>query len=240
MLIWCVTVFAAYFVKGVAGFGNSLVHMGVMAYFRDNAELTPIDLILTVPANLSLTWKYRRCLKRRIWLPAALAAVAMLIPGALILRDLDARIVKLIFGPLIILLGLNLLRKPEEPAGGQPERSRAVTWGLILLSGVVSGMFGIGALIAVAMARMVRDSRELKANMSAVFLADNAGRTLIYALTGLLTAESLLRSLLLAPAMAAGLFLGMRLAGRFSERTVRLCVVGVLVASGVLLIAANL
>ena len=163
-----------------------------------------------------------------------------LLPGALLLRHTDPRIVKLLFGPAVILLGLNMLRPAREAADVRSPGGRIVTWGLVVLAGIMSGMFGIGALTTAAMGRMTSDMKELKANLSAVFMADNACRLVIYAFTGILTREGLLRALQLTPAMALGLLLGMACAGRISEHAVRLCVVAVLVASGILLIVNNL
>ena len=240
MLIWQLTILASYFVKGVAGFGNSLVHLGIMAYFRDNAELASVDPLLTAPANVVQLVRFRKYLNRRKWLPVTLVMVLALLPGALLLRYTDPRIVKLLFGPAVILLGLNMLRPAKEAADVRSAGGRIVTWGLVILAGIMSGMFGIGALITAAMGRMTSDMKELKANLSAAFVADNACRLVIYAFTGILTRNGLLRALQLTPAMALGLLLGMACAGRISEHAVRLCVVAVLVASGILLIVNNL
>ena len=46
MILWMLAVLVGYFVKGVAGFGNTLVVTGVMAFSRTNAELTPVELLL--------------------------------------------------------------------------------------------------------------------------------------------------------------------------------------------------
>ena len=240
MLIWHAVVFAAYFVKGLAGFGNSLIHTGVMAFFLDNAVITPVDLVLTSPANVALTMKHRAYLNKRLWIPAALVTVAALAPGALLLKNLDSRLIKLLFGALVILLGLDMLCPAKQSAESKSKGQRALTWGMVVLSGVISGMFGVGALLAAAMGRMTGDSRSLKANLSAAFVADNVGRIIIYILTGLLTLPRFLQALQLFPAMGAGLFLGILCAGKLSEKAARLCVVAVLVASGVMLIINNM
>ena len=237
MIIWHAAVFAAYFVKGVAGFANTLIHAGVMAFYLDNAVITPVDSLLTAPATGVMLWKHRAGLDRRIWLPVALVSSAFLVPGALLLRNMDGRAVKLIFGAVVIALSLDMLR-PAQPRRGNA--GRGWEWALIVLSGILSGMFGVGALTAAAMGRMTKDSRAMKANLSAVFAVDNILRLIIYAFTGLLTDERLLQALALAPAMGAGLFLGIRCAGRLSERTVRLCIVCALALSGAMLIVTNL
>ena len=60
MALWMLAALVGYFVKGVAGIGNTLVVTSVMAYSRTNAEITPVELLLCVPTNLVVTWVYRR------------------------------------------------------------------------------------------------------------------------------------------------------------------------------------
>lgn len=240
MIIWQAAVFAAYFIKGLAGFGNSLVHAGVMAFFLDNAVITPVDLILTAPANGLLLWNHRARLERRIWLPVALVSSAFLIPGALLLRNMDGRVVKLIFGVVVIALSLDMLRDRPQRQTAPSRGEKALLWALVTASGILSGMFGVGALVAAVMGRITKDSRAMKANISAVYVIDNVMRLIIYACTGLLTGERVLQALILVPAMGIGLFLGMRCAGRLSEHAVRLCIVCTLALSGLMLIVNNI
>ena len=149
MIIWHITVLAAYFVKGLAGFGNSLVHAGIMAFFTDNAVITPVDLLLTLPANITMAWKHRAHLQRKVWLPATIITVIFLVPGALLLRNLDGRVVKLIFGFVVIALSMDMLRQKKDQTPAAPSAlSKAVNWIMIVLSGILSGMFGVGALLA--------------------------------------------------------------------------------------------
>ncbi|MBR6705604.1 MAG: sulfite exporter TauE/SafE family protein [Clostridia bacterium] len=236
-LVWSAAAFAAYFVKGLAGFGNTPVHTGLMAFFRTNAELTPVDYILTLPANAAILFRYRKYLRREIWLPGALVTAAAVVPGAILLKETDSGVLKVIFGFVILLAGADMLRSRS---AGRPAPGKAVSLVLTAVSGLVSGMFGIGLLLAAVMGRTVRDSRELKANLTAVFVADNIGRGIMYGVTGLLTLRSAQTALCLVPAMGLGLFVGVKSAGRFSEKTVRRCTAVVLMACGVLLAAGNI
>ena len=236
-LVWSAAAFAAYFVKGLAGFGNTPVHTGLMAFFRTNAELTPVDYILTLPANTAILCRYRKYLRREMWLPGALVTMAAVVPGAIILKEMNSGVLKVIFGFVILAAGADMLRSRSD---SRPAPGRSMRLALTALSGLVSGMFGIGLLLAAVMGRTVRDSRELKANLTAVFVADNIGRGIMYGVTGLLTAQAALTALFLTPAMGLGLFAGVKSAGRLSEKTVRRCTAAVLMACGVLLAAGNI
>ena len=109
-----------------------------------------------------------------------------------------------------------------------------------LLSGLLCGLYGVGALLGAYVSRVARDSHAFKANLCFVFLTENLFRIGLYAVCGLLTPAALLRALILAPFMLAGLFLGMRSAGMIAERTARRLVIALLLVSGVSLIGACL
>lgn len=235
--VWFLVVTLGYFVKGAAGFGNSPIHTGLMAFFLDNADLTPVDYVLTVPANIALTVRHRKYLAPKLWIPGAVITMIAVVPGVLLLKNMDSRALKAVFGFVIIALGADMLRKKSPDA--KPLPSWAVL-ALTGLSGVINGLFGIGVLLAAVMGRVIPDSRTLKANISAIFTAGNLVMLPVYLLTGLLTADVLLRALSLYPAMGIGLFLGIRFAGRLPETTLRRGTALLLILCGILLAAGNL
>ena len=222
---------------GTAGFGNSPIHTGLMAFFMNNADLTPVDYVLTAPANIALTVRHRKYLIPKLWIPGALITMAASVPGVLLLKNMDGRALKILFGIVIALLGADMLRRKD--AGRQPPPRWAVL-ALTAVSGTVNGMFGIGVLLAAVMGRVIPDSRAFKANISAIFSAGSIAMLPVYLLTGLLTRDVFLRALSLYPAMALGLFLGIRFAGRLKEETIRKCTAVLLIACGLFLTAGNL
>lgn len=70
MYLWVIAAVAAYFIKGLCGFANTLVLTSILSFGAANANISPIDLLLGYPANLILTWKNRRRLDAKVWLPA--------------------------------------------------------------------------------------------------------------------------------------------------------------------------
>ena len=235
--LWFLVVTLGYFVKGTAGFGNSPIHTGLMAFFMNNADLTPVDYVLTAPANIALTVRHRKYLIPKLWIPGALITMAASVPGVLLLKNMDGRALKVLFGIVIALLGADMLRS-KDPGRRPPPRWAVLT--LTAVSGTVNGLFGIGVLLAAVMGRVIEDTRAFKANISAIFSAGSIAMLPVYLLTGLLTKDVFLRALSLYPAMALGLFLGIRFAGRLKEETVRKCAAVLLIACGIFLTAGNL
>ena len=88
----------AYFIKGLCGFANTLVFTAILSFGSVNANISPIDLLLGYPANVILTWKNRKNLDPKVYIPLAVLVLAGSIPGAFLLKNVDARAIKLVFG----------------------------------------------------------------------------------------------------------------------------------------------
>ena len=71
MYLWILAAVAAYFIKGLCGFANTLVFTSILSFGVANANISPIDLLLGYPTNLILTWKNRRSLDPKVYLPLA-------------------------------------------------------------------------------------------------------------------------------------------------------------------------
>ena len=231
MILWMLAAFVGYFVKGVAGIGNTLVVTSAMAYTRTNAEITPVELLLCVPTNLAVTWVYRRHIDWKL----AIAPLCMVLAGdalgVLLLKNVDVTAMKAVFGVVLILLSVEQLWRELR---GKPTRAGhpALMLTLGISAGVLCGMFGVGALLAAYLSRVTTDDATYKGTMSIIFTIENFFRVLAYSATGLLTALSLTRAAILLPFMGAGLFLGIRLSNRLNARTMRLIIGVMLLLSG--------
>ena len=73
-----------------------------------------------------------------------------------------------------------------------------------------------------------------------IFTAGNLVMLFVYGMTGLLTGEVFRRALTLYPAMGIGLFLGIRFAGRLSEKAVRRAAAVLLIFCGLTLVIGNI
>ena len=236
--LWFLAAVAAYFVKGLSGFANTLVFTSILSFGASNASISPVDLLLGYPANLILTWKNRRCLDPKVWLPLAALVLAGSIPGALLLKNVDVRAVKLLFGVVVVLLGGEMLSRAYSYR--RARSSKPVLAIIGVTAGVLCGLFGVGALLAAYVDRVTEDSSSFKANISAVFIADNTFRIVLYSVLGILTPDTVRTALLLFPFALLGLLAGIRCSGGMDERRVRKITAALLVLSGISLILKNL
>ena len=92
------------------------------------------------------------------------------------------------------------------------------------------------AAAAAYVSRVTEGGGSFKANISAVFIADNTFRIVLYSVLGLLTPDAVKSSLLLIPFAFLGLFAGIRCSSRMDETLVRKITSILLVLSGISLI----
>ena len=236
--LWILAAIAAYFIKGLCGFANTLVFTSILSFGASNANISPIDLLLGYPTNLILTWKNRKSLDPKVCLPLAALVLAGSIPGAFLLKNVDARAIKLVFGVVVAALGAEMFLR--EYSKKRLRSSRIVLAVIGVTAGVLCGLFGVGALLAAYVSRVTEDGGSFKANISAVFIVDNTFRIVLYSVLGLLTFDTLKTALLLMPFGFAGLFLGMKCSSRMNESLVRKITSVLLVLSGISLILKNL
>ena len=237
MGLWIIATVAAFFVKGLCGFANTLVFTSVMGFGSDNVSISPVELVLGLPTNLILAWRERRNLQPRVFVPLMVLVLGGSIPGAFFLKHVNAQILKAGFGFLVVFMGLEMLSR--EYGKGKMRESKVVLGVIGLAAGVLSGLFGVGALLAAYVSRVTDNSREFKANFSAVFIGENVFRMGLYGALGIITGDTLRQSARLMPFMLIGLIGGMKSSQVLNERVVRKLVIVLLIISGCVMIGSN-
>jgi uncharacterized membrane protein YfcA len=237
-MLWIIATFAAFFIKGLCGFANTLVFTSIMGFGAANVDISPVELILGYPSNMILTFRNRKLLKAKIFLLLSALVVLGSIPGALLLKNADVRYLKIVSGAVVLLIGIEMLLR--EYNIGKLKESKPLLYAIGVLSGVLCGLFGIGALLAAYVGRVTETGDEFKANISAVFIVDNTFRIVLYSLLGVITPDSVKQAALLLPVMLVGLFAGIKSAKYPDEKTVRKLVIVLLIVSGAVLVIKNL
>lgn len=238
MWLWIVAVFSAFFIKGMCGFANTLVFNSIMGFGANNIDFSPVEIVLGFPSNVILAWKNRRNLKLSVCAPLTVLMLAGCIPGAFFLKNVNAEKLKVLFGFLIILLAIEMYFR--ERSTKKWKENKIVLALIGLLSGLLCGLFGVGALLAAYVSRVTGTNDEFKGNICFVFTAENIFRIILYSALGIITLSSVKQALFMAPVMLLGLFLGMKSSQFMDEKLVKKLVIVLLIISGVLLIIKNI
>ena len=238
MIFWIIATLLAFYVKGLCGFANTLVFTSVLAFGTANINISPVELILGYPTNLIISIKERKKITPRIVIPLAIMVIIGSLGGALFLKNADTTLIKIIFGVLVILVGIEMLLR--ELSQKKAKNSKVLLTIIGILSGFLCGLYGVGALLGAYIGRTTDDLKSFKANICTVFILENTFRIILYLFYGIITIESLKRALILSPLMLIGLGAGMLSTGRISEKIVKRIVIILLIVSGIALILANL
>lgn len=208
----------AYFIKGLCGFANTLVFSTILSFSTNNVNISPVELVLGLPGNIMISYKERKSVDWKVCIPLAGLVLLGDIPGILMLKNTDTQVIKGIFGFVIIAIGLEMLFREYM---GSAKKSQILLIVIGVLSGILCGLYGIGALLAAYMGRVTDNSSAFKGNLCIVFLIDNLFRLVMYSVTGIITVDTLKQSVILIPFMGLGLYLGMKGSSFLDEKKLR-------------------
>ena len=245
-MIWfIIATLVAFFIKGLCGFANTLIFNGILSYTANNINISPLEVVLGYPSNIILVWKERKSLNWKIWLPLTALVVAGSIPGIFLLKHTDAGLLKVIFGIAVIVIGVEMLFRELKSSNrisgnGKNSGSRFVLVVIGIISGLLCGLYGVGALLAAYVSRVAENSHEFKANICVVFVVENTIRIILYVATGILTLSVLKQVVILIPFMLAAVFLGMKSSSVLNEKIIKKIVIILLILSGIVLIINNI
>jgi len=227
-------VFAAFLVEAMVGFGSTVLTVTL------GAQWVPLDTLLPafVPISLGIStfilFKSRadldvQFLLRRLlpWIGVGMAL------GVLVVFPLRGEPGILAgFGVMVVALAvLNLLALRGGTSA--PPLPLALGNGLMVLAGVVHGLFGSGGpLVVFVLSRELNNKRAFRAVLALLWLALNLVLCVNYASAGMFTATSFRLGLLMVPSLALGAWLGNHLHGVVEERTFRIISQVILMVAG--------
>ncbi|MBO2516313.1 MAG: sulfite exporter TauE/SafE family protein [Clostridiales bacterium] len=232
---WMISALCAFFVKGLCGFANTLVLTSMLSFSgTNNIDISPVDLLIGLPPNAIMVVKERRSIQWKVVLLPVILVILGDIPGILFLKNSSPLVLKIICGGVIVLVGVEMLLREYQLY--RMKESKAVLVFIGILSGVLCGLYGIGALLSAYVSRATKDTRAFKANICTIFLSENIFRVTMYIILGIFTLESLKWTTYILPAMLGGLLLGMLAAKKLNEKIAKRVVIVMLILSGIAMI----
>jgi len=206
LLAAALIVLAAYFIRGISGFGSGLVAVPLLAHLFPLTFVVPLVLVTDFAASMVLvthTRKQARWDELRTLLPFGILGV---VAGTTLLLNLPRTPLLVTLGGFVMLFGLRSVLNLH----GARTIARAWAAPAGLIGGTLSALFGPGGPpYVIYLNHRLRDKGELRATFTALFLIEGGTRIVVFAVAGLLTGASLFISIVAAlPLVAAGLWLG--------------------------------
>ena len=237
IVVTSLVLMGAAFVIGAIGFGFGLTTSPILLLILDPQTVVVVINAVAIIAFSLVLVETREHLRNRELAPMAVAAVLGTPIGVFALSTLDASVLRIAIGALVLVLTAMVVFNAEwkvpyprifGPALGFI--SSAFTTGLAI-GGPILVLFFLGR-------RM--DRQNVRASMAFFFTIMYVTAAIGYAIQGLFTSERLVLIVAAAPMVAIGYWIAMKLTGRMNEGVFRGAVIGVVVISSIVVIAREL
>jgi len=230
-------VFAAGVIKGLTGFGFSLVSVPVLVVLLGPRTAVPVIILLNAVANIVLFPIARRGAHLGRIVPLIVAGIATVPLGMLFLLTLNPQAVKLVAGCVTILFAIAFLAGFQRPV-------RNERWGFAaagLISGTLNGLISTGGPpVVLFLTNQGVPKQAFRASLLAYFLFLSLASVPMFLAGGLLSSAVVRFAILLLPAMFLGAFVGSNLHHRLPERVFTVTALVVVMFAGLLSVLSSL
>jgi uncharacterized membrane protein YfcA len=236
LAIFLAGAFLAAFVTGLAGFAFGMIAAAIWLH-----ALTPMQATVLIVAYAFLVqsyavWKLRRALNFGRLMPFIIGSAVGIPAGIAVLRWAAPAELRIAVGVLLILFSLYNLSRPKLPEVKQA--GALLDGGVGVLNGILGGSTGLGGILPTIWCGMRGWPKD---EQRAVFQPTAVATFLMIMIwlgsSGTVTADMLRLFVIGLPALMAGSWLGWKLYGKLDEATFRKIVLGLLLVSGVTLVA---
>ena len=205
-LLAALILLAAYFIRGISGFGSGLISVPLLAHFLPLTFVVPLILVTDFAASLILgihVRQHARWDEIRPLLPFGFVGV---VAGATLLVNVPRTPLLIILGSLVLIFAI---RSVFNLQGSRViRRLWAAPAGLI--GGTISGLFGTGGPpYVIYLNHRIQQPAQLRASFTGLFLLEGSWRIITFIFAGLFHDIALITATLMAlPLVALGLWLG--------------------------------
>jgi uncharacterized protein len=238
LILVALVIFAGYLVFGITGFGASPITVPVLAHALPLTFVLPLAAILDLGSALVLGFHTRKQAEARelvTLVPFTLLGLGL---GVTLLVRLPRRTALLALGLFVCGYALHVMLRR-----GPPRRvSRRWAPPAGLAGGVLGALFGVGGPpYVVYLSGRLPDAAVQRATIAQMVVLNVGLRVVAFALAGLLASRTFwTAAALLLPVAWAGVWTGNRVHLRAGPATLARLVAGVLLLSGVTLLARTL
>lgn len=206
-------------VQTVTGFGAGVVLILILSHFFDMLVAPGINNIVGMCLTVILTWQYRRYIDlKKVLLPGIPFALTSVITIQ-VARSADLSMLGLVFGLFLVSLSIYFLcfDKKVKLKANVPT---AVTCAVI--SGIFSGLFGVGGPLMALYFLQITDSREeYVGNLQFFFTLTNLVNTTSRILSGIFTVSHIPITLVGFAGILLGKRIGGGIAGKLEPETLK-------------------
>jgi hypothetical protein len=219
-IIVLLTAVTAYCLKGITGFGLSLIMVPVLSLFLDFRVVIVIVTLADLVSSLIIFFKNRTKVDLKMVSVILIGLFIGTFIGVNFFNNFPTDLLKKIFGVFLIAITLKNIIKVKSSEKWAFKKSLGFLAGLI--GGIFGGMFNVnGPPIVMFVKNSIKDKLKIRSNLSLIFAVDAGWRAFLFAQTGALSFSnvSIFASLVL-PGILVGYLLVEVVFKKVSSRTV--------------------
>ncbi|MEQ1591584.1 MAG: sulfite exporter TauE/SafE family protein [Thiobacillaceae bacterium] len=204
-----VILIAAYFIRGITGFGSGLIAVPLLALLLPLTFVVPMILLLDFTASVVIGSFNRQRVRWREVLVLIPFGVIGVLAGTHLLVNMPQMPMLIALAVFVLLFALKSLFNIQ---GNKPVSQ---LWAVpaALTGGTVGALFGTGGPpYVIYLAHRIHDKSDLRATLSALFLTEGITRILSFMAAGLLMSRQVWIAYVVAlPVVLGSLYLGSRM-----------------------------
>ncbi len=233
-LLFLALLFFAEVLGTIGGFGSSMLVMPLAGWFLPFDQALGLTAVFHVFSNAAKIILFRQGVDRRLLVWLGVPAVIGVIIGARVTVHLDERLLSVVLGSLLMVMGLGLLIKEEWRL--RATRGNALTGGAI--SGFIAGVAGTGGAVrGITLAAFALEKSAFVATSAWIDMGVDLSRSVVYASNGFVTREVLLYLPAMALISVLGSWLGKMALTRMEQGQFRRVVLALVIIMGAVSLA---
>ncbi len=224
-------------VKGLTGFGFALTSLPLLTIFISPKVAVPIITICSVFLDGYTFYKARKVVQYRVISPLVVSGVIGMMFGTYFLVSLNSGVLKLGIGAVTLLFAGASLFGFKREIGNVKLASIPIGF----LSGFLGGAISIsGPPVALFFSNQGVEKTVFRANLIAYFFCLYLATVPAYFLSGLITRELLVTSLILVPSIFIGANIGIGLLTKVNDQVFRKITMYLVMITGLMAVLSGL
>lgn len=220
---------AAEVLGTIGGFGSSMLVMPLAGWFLPFDQALGLTAIFHVFSNGAKMLLFRKGVSWRLLLWLGVPAVVGVVIGARLTVQFEERMLAVVLGALLILLGSTLLIRREWKL--RATNANAITGGAI--SGLIAGLAGTGGAVrGITLSAFALEKSAFVATSAWVDMGVDLSRSVVYTAQGFVTDQVLTYLPVMAIASFGGSWLGKKALERIDQDSFRVIVLALVVVMG--------
>ncbi len=235
-LLFLLIVLVAFTVQTLTGFGGPLIAMPLGIAVIGVATAKPIITLCAWLSALAVAIKNRKDIDWKELLKMSGVMLVFMIAGLWLFKNVHMTYLQVIYGIIVMLIGLKKLFFPSEKP--IPKWLSLVA---ICFAGVMQGLFvSGGSFLVIYAVSAIPEKQKFRATLSGVWTVVNILLLVSYIVDGSFTAPVLTTAAWSLIPLAAAVVIGSLLAGKLNQKTFLKVAYVLLVVSGAILLITNI